>query len=200
MGFSDSCGSEKDFLNSPVSEDSGDLVVREDTCSEELAPIVLTLPFLLPGYEPTREPPASRPSPSGSFGSLDARAPVRWYSGRTADGAGSIEQSCNELPGRCEILPSLAGLMAVTTCYPPVNLLAHSGVNGSLSQPFGTFHYECPGFDSGCRQLSIQAFRFFHYQRLPASDACRRVNSLHSKPLRILDYRDVRGPPKRRHA
>ena len=52
--------------------DLRDLDCVQDSGSEELAPIDLTPPFLLPGYEPTSEPPASRPSPSGSFGSLDA--------------------------------------------------------------------------------------------------------------------------------
>ncbi len=84
-------GSEKSFLLVLSQSDSGDLDVTEDVGSVELAPIVLTPPFLLPGYEPTSEPPASRPSPSGCFASLDAGALVRRYSGRTADGAGGLE-------------------------------------------------------------------------------------------------------------
>jgi hypothetical protein len=85
-------GSEKSFLPSVVQSDSGDLDVTKDVGSVELAPIVLTPPFLLPGFEPTSEPPASSPSPSGAFGSLDAGALVRRYSGRTADGAWGSEQ------------------------------------------------------------------------------------------------------------
>ena len=89
-------GSEKSFLPSVVQSDSGDLDVTEGSGSVELAPIVLLPPFLLPGFEPTSEPPASSPSPAGAFGSLDAGALVRRYSGRTADGAGGSgqEPSC----------------------------------------------------------------------------------------------------------
>lgn len=84
-------GSEKKVLDVLVSADSGDLDSVQDSGSEELAPIVLTPPFLLPGSKPAIEPPASRPSPAGAFGSLDAGAPVLWHSGRTADGAGGLE-------------------------------------------------------------------------------------------------------------
>lgn len=89
-------GSKKSFLLSLVQSDSRDLDVTEAVGSVELAPIVLTPPFLLPGLEPTSEPPASSPSPAGAFGSLDAGALVRRYSGRTADGAGGseLEPSC----------------------------------------------------------------------------------------------------------
>ena len=68
-------GSEKNVLLVFAQADSGDLDVSEEpnlssnrtgcsvmseaSCSEELAPIVLTPPFLLPGYEPTIEPPSS---------------------------------------------------------------------------------------------------------------------------------------------
>lgn len=89
--------SEKKVLLVPA--DSGDLDLVQESCSEELAPIVLTPPFLLPGSKPAIEPPASRPSPAGSFGSLDAGALVLWHSGRTADGVGGLEPSCNERAG-----------------------------------------------------------------------------------------------------
>ena len=61
--------------------------------SLELAPIVLTPVFLLPGYEPSSEPPASRPSPTGSFGSLDAGSLVHCYSVRTANDATGSRQA-----------------------------------------------------------------------------------------------------------
>jgi len=186
----------KEFLDPSCPGDSGDLGAVQGSCKGELAPIVLTPPFLLPGYEPTSEPPASRPSPSGSFGSLDAGARVRWYSGRTADGAGGLGPSCNELPGRCAILPSLTGLLAVTKCYPPVNLLAHSGATGSLVQPFWVGRYEPPGFDRACLPSRIQASRSCRYRMSLTAGACIRVNSLRDKRLRILIYSDVRGPPK----
>jgi hypothetical protein len=88
--------SEKSFLPSVVQSDSGDLDVTSSSGSEELAPIDLTPPFLLPGWKPTSEPPASSPSPAGAFGRLDAGALVRRYSGRAADGAGGseLEPSC----------------------------------------------------------------------------------------------------------
>ena len=88
--------SEERFLPSVIQSDSRDLDVTVAAGSEELAPIVLTPPFLLPGLEPTSEPPASSPSPAGCFASLDAGALVRRYSGRTADGAGGseLELSC----------------------------------------------------------------------------------------------------------
>lgn len=178
----------KEFFDSVLLEaDSGDLDSVQDPCSVELAPLVLTPPFLLPGIEPTSEPPASRPSPSGSFGSLDAGAPVRWSSGRTADGAGGLGPSGNELPcGRLEILSG-------QSC----SLLAYSGANGSRVQPFGGCRYEPPGFDSACLPSRIQAFRSCRYGMSLSSGACIRVNSQQGKPLRILVYSDVRGPPKR---
>ena len=189
---------EKEFLDPSCSGDSGDLDVREDSGSEELAPIVLTPPFLLPGYEPTSEPPASIPSPSGSFGSLDAGAPVRWYSGRTADGAGGLEpgRSCNALPGRREILPSLAGLLAETTCYLPVNLLAHVSVNKSLAElPRLFLHQAYTGYKS-CKHPADTSFRRIHrYETYTSCGACIRVNSPLIQPLRVLVYSDVRGPP-----
>jgi hypothetical protein len=188
---------EKEFLDPSCSGDSGDLDVSEDSGSVELAPIVLTPPFLLPGYEPTSEPPASRPSPSGSFGSLDAGAPVRWYSGRTADGAGGLGSSCNELPGGgSEILSGLPGPVSGTGTYSPVKLLAHSVSNASQVQPFGIRRYETPVWDSACLRSQIGTFQVFRYGVPPVSGTCIRVNSPKSKRLRILVYSDVRGPPK----
>lgn len=93
--------SEVDFLLCVVQSNSGDLDVPEAVGSEELAPIVLTPPFLLPGWKPTSEPPASSPSPTGAFGSLDAGALVRRYSGRAADGAGGLEPSRNQTDHFC---------------------------------------------------------------------------------------------------
>ena len=90
-GSEKSSGSEKKVLDVLGSANSGDLGSVQGPCAEELAPIVLTPPFLLPGSKPAIEPPASRPSPAGAFGSLDAGAPVLWHSGRTADGAGGLE-------------------------------------------------------------------------------------------------------------
>lgn len=121
--------SEKKVLPLFDPADSGDLDVSEDSCSEELAPIDITPPFLLPGYEPTSEPPASRPSPAGSFGSLDAGAQVRWYSGRTADGAGGLEPSGNEPAEGSGIIISRRGNGDALMVTSPANLLqADSGV------------------------------------------------------------------------
>jgi len=130
-------GSEKKVLL-PVFDqaDSGDLDSVQGSGSEELAPIVLTPPFLLPGIEPTSEPPASRPSPAGSFGSLDVGAPVRRYSGRTADGAGGLEPSCNELAEGSEIIISRRGNGGARMVTSPANLLqADSSVNLALVRP-----------------------------------------------------------------
>ena len=86
----------KEFLDPPGFGDSGDFDASEVLESVELAPIVITPPLLLPGSEPTSEPPASSPSPSGCFASLDAGAQVRRYSGRGSGAAGGLEQE----PGR----------------------------------------------------------------------------------------------------
>lgn len=190
-------GSEKKVLLLFDQADSGDLDVTEDVDSVELAPIVLTPPFLLPGYEPTSEPPASRPSPSGSFGSLDAGALVRWYSGRTADGAGGLEPSCNEPAKGSAIISGQAGPVAVvTTRYPPVNfLLAHS-VNRLLVQPSGVFLYEASVIDRTGLPPYSDAFRVCRYEVPPVQGSDRYVNSPLNKHLRILLHRDVRGPPK----
>lgn len=101
-------GLEKEFLDPPCSGDSRqtDLSgqpaqipdpafdVCDDYCSLELAPIVISPPLLLPGSKPISEPPASSPSPSGCFASLDAGSQVRRYSGRGSGAAGGLE------PGR----------------------------------------------------------------------------------------------------
>ena len=188
-------GSEKKVLLVLDQAASGDLDVSEDSASVELAPIVLTPPFLLPGYEPTSEPPASRPSPAGSFGSLDAGSSVRRYLGRTADGAGGLEPSCNELPGWREILPSLAGLMAVTTCYPPGNF-SDVSVSSPLAELFGLFLHQAYTGSKSCKHLSGIAFRRIRPDEAYTSfDGCIRVNSPPDEPLRILIYSDVRGPP-----
>ena len=81
----------KEISDPPGFEDSGDLDDSEVLESVELAPIVITPPLLLPGSEPTSEPPASSPSPSGCFASLDAGAQVRRYSGRGSGAAGGLE-------------------------------------------------------------------------------------------------------------
>ena len=81
----------KEISDPPGFEDSGDLDDSEVLESVELAPIVITPPLLLPGSKPTSEPPASSPSPSGCFASLDAGAQVRRYSGRGSGAAGGLE-------------------------------------------------------------------------------------------------------------
>jgi hypothetical protein len=85
----------KEILDPPGFEDSGDLDDSEALESVELAPIVITPPLLLPGSKPTSELPASSPSPSGCFASLDAGAQVRRYSGRGSGAAGGLEQEPN---------------------------------------------------------------------------------------------------------
>ena len=82
----------KEILDPPTFEDSGDLDDSEALEAVELAPIVITPPLLLPGSKPTSEPPASSPSPSGCFASLDAGSQVRRYSGRGSGAAGGLEQ------------------------------------------------------------------------------------------------------------
>ena len=82
----------KEILDPSGFEDSGDLDDSEVLESVELAPIVITPPLLLPGSKPTSEPPASSPSPSGCFASLDAGAQVRRYSGRGSGAAGGLER------------------------------------------------------------------------------------------------------------
>ena len=82
----------KEISDPPGFEDSGDLDDSEVLESVELAPIVITPPLLLPGSKPTSEPPASSPSPSGCFASLDAGAQVRRYSGRGSGAAGGLER------------------------------------------------------------------------------------------------------------
>ena len=81
----------KEISDPPGFEDSGDLDDSEVLESVELAPIVITPPLLLPGSKPTSESPASSPSPSGCFASLDAGAQVRRYSGRGSGAAGGLE-------------------------------------------------------------------------------------------------------------
>jgi hypothetical protein len=188
-------GSEKKVLLVLDQAVPGDLDVTEDSGSAELVPTVLTPPFLLPGYEPTSEPPASRPSPTGSFGSLDAGALVRWYSGRTADGAGGLDPSCNELAKGSGIIMGNGGALMVTS--PAILLQAHNGVNSSLIQPSWFFRYEASYFDRASLPPYIAGFRFSLYKVPPVFVSDRYVNSPHSKPSRIFVYGDVRGPPKR---
>lgn len=84
---------EKEFFDPACFRDSGDLDDSEVIPgSVELAPIDITPPLLLPGEKPTSEPPASSPSPSGCFASLDAGAQVRRYLGRGSGAAGGSEQ------------------------------------------------------------------------------------------------------------
>lgn len=189
-------GSEKQVLRLFDQADSGDLSCVQESCSVELAPIVLTPPFLLPGSEPTSEPPASRPSPSGSFGSLDAGSLVRRYSGRVADGAGGLEPNCNKLPVRREILPNLTGLMAVTTCHLPVNLLVHVSVNKPLGAVFRLFLHQAYTSNKSCKHPSGVSFRRIRSDETYTSfGGCIRVNILQGHLLRFLVYSNVRGPP-----
>jgi hypothetical protein len=112
--------------------------------SSELAPIVLTPPYLLPGKKPSTEPPSSiclhslngflpsyaEPSPGPfhlPFRQIDDGSPVRCNLGRTADVAGGLElsrrrQRTGKLwpangKSECGTIISLTGLIAVTTCY-----------------------------------------------------------------------------------
>jgi len=183
----------KEFLDPPCLAASVGLGCVQESCSGELAPIDITPPFLLPGLEPTSEPPASRPSPSGSFGNLDAGAPVRRYSGRTAAGAGGLGPSCKRAAGTvsggcsspsgtqslrnkawCGIISVQAGLMSLTTCHRPVKpctdvIVVHT-VSVSNSGLVGTVQLRREAADIRCT----------HLQRLP---------------LWLFVYGDVRGPP-----
>lgn len=67
------------------------LDLLEPVCSDELAPIDLTPPFLLPGFQPTAELPVSSPSPSGSFRRLDTGSQVQRNPGKAANDAGGLE-------------------------------------------------------------------------------------------------------------
>ena len=107
---------EKEFLDPSDVGDSGDLDVIEDSGSVELAPIVITPPLLLPGSKPTSEPPASSPSPSGCFASLDAGAQVRRYSGRGSGAAGGSEQEPKQpssLQDKCKQTGGMDGTLFV---------------------------------------------------------------------------------------
>ncbi len=105
--------------------DSGDLEKSEEQERLELAPIVLTPPFLLPGDEPTSElpvsisvrslngdPPSCAKPPLGPphlpLTPIDTGSLVRWYLGRTANAAGGLELSCIR-QGYFEIMPGRRG-------------------------------------------------------------------------------------------
>lgn len=185
-------GSEENFFDQA---DSGDLDSIQESGSEELAPIVLTPPFLLPGFEPTSEPPASRPSPAGSFGSLDAGAPVRRYSGRTADGAGGLKPSCNQAAEGSEIINGPARV-AETTGYPTAMSLSAVSVKSPLAVLSGLFLHQAYTRHRTCKHPSCASFRRIRLGGAYTTfGACIRVNSPPKKRLRILVYSDVRGPP-----
>ena len=124
--------------------------------SSELAPIVLTPPYLLPGKKPSNEPPSSislhslngflpsyaEPSPGPfhlPFRQIDDGSPVRCNLGRTADVAGGLElRRRRQRTGKlwpvhgnqeCGTIASLTGLIAVTTCYRSVKILVEIAVN-----------------------------------------------------------------------
>lgn len=199
-------GSEKKVLLVLDQGDSRDLDSASGSCSGELAPIILTPPFLLPGNEPTSEPPASRPSPAGSFGSLDAGALVRWYSGRTADGVGGLEPSCNEA-GSTEVP---AESMDGGTSSPPGPLaVAEIGRVPATVLPFGimggqaglmvvtTCHPPAHFFADviAVHTDSVSNSGLIRTAHLPLKVADRRCTQLQSKAFRFFVYGDVRGPP-----
>ncbi len=100
--------------------------------------------------------------------------------------------------GSAPVLSLASGVFVIPQTYrlPADIAAAHSGVNGSLIQPFGVFRYGVPGFDSACRQLCNGVFGILRYRTPAIRSACIRVNSPQNKPLRILIYSDVRGPPE----
>ncbi len=176
----------------------------------ELAPIVLTPPFLLPGNEPTSEPPLSislrslngclPSSAEPALGPLhlplspiDDGTQVRRFSGRTADGAGGLEPSCNKR--QPATISNQTGLVAATRCYLPVNLLPHSVDKASQVQPSWFFRYEASYFDSAWLRSQDRAFWFCRYEMPPLLVSDIYVNSLNNKHLLVLLHRDVRGPP-----
>ena len=207
-------GSKKKVLFLFDQADSGDLDSVQESCSEELAPIVLTPPFLLPGNEPTSEPPSSislrslngflpscaEPPPGPlhlPLSPIDDGTQVRRSSGRGADGAGGLEPSCTELPDRSEIIVDRRGNGGALMATSPANHLqiAHSDVNGPQVNRFGIFRYEASCFDSVCLQPHNEACRSCRYELSPVLGSNSYVNSPQGKHLRILLHRDVRGPP-----
>ncbi len=205
---------EKDLYPPAVVSDSGDLVTLqeigvadqradskmvepEQPC--ELAPIVLEPPFLLPGFEPTSELPASRPSPAGCCASLDAGALVRWYSGRAADVAGGserlnlsglpvwrgrpelfvISQTYKEAEKQTELLAGeiifdQAGLTACDWGYSPANFLpVITGVHSS----------------------SVRLSGFLRNPQEPILGAWSVCTRLPVKGLWTLENKGARAPP-----
>lgn len=201
--------SEKKLLLVFDQADSGDL-------DEELAPIDITPPFLLPGYEPTSEPPLSislrslngclpssaEPAPGPlhlPLSPIDNGTLVRRFSGRGADGAGGLgpEPSCSELLDRFEIIVDRRGNGDALMATSPANhlLMAHSVDKALQVQRSGAFRYEATCFDSAYLQLYNEAFGYCRYEEALVLGACIRVNILQGYLLRFLVYSDVRGPP-----
>lgn len=194
--------------------DSGDLDCVQESGSVELAPIVLTPPFLLPGYKPTSEPPSSislrslngclpssaEPTPGPLHLPLcpvDDGTQVRRFSGRTADGAGGLEPSCTEQAEGSGIIMDRRGNGGALMATSPANhlLIAHSVDNSPQVQPFGFFRYGAPDIDSACLRSQVCAFWFCRYEVPPVWECDRYVNIPQGYLLRVLVYSDVRGPP-----
>lgn len=127
LGSEGSEKKENEIFDSSASADSVDVRAIEKSCSEERASILVAPPFLLPGEKPSNEPPASRPSPGGSCGSLDAGSPVRCYSGRTAEGAGGLKPRCKKT-GTANIL--LCCIRANCSRIKPFRNCVYSDVRG----------------------------------------------------------------------
>jgi len=190
-------GSEKKVLLLFDQADSGDLGHVQDSGSEELAPIVLTPPFLLPGNEPTSEPPASRPSPAGCscVASLDAGSQVRRFSGRTADGAGGLEPSCNQAAEGSGII-NWPARVAETTGYRTAITLSGVSAKSPLVALSGLFLHHADTSYKTCKHLASASFRLIRFDEVYTTfGACIHVNSPPIKSLQILVYSDVRGPP-----
>lgn len=107
-----------------ISDRSGD--------SRELAPIVLTPPSLLPGAKPTGESPASRPSPAGAFGSLDAGSSIRRCSGRGAGATGGLGPSTQESNDKgavvCYAVGTASGIKELTGATSSKGALPYFGL------------------------------------------------------------------------
>ncbi|MBX9687377.1 MAG: hypothetical protein K2X27_11790 [Candidatus Obscuribacterales bacterium] len=194
--------------------DSGDLDCVQESGSVELAPIVLTPPFLLPGNEPTSEPPSSislrslngclpssaEPTPGPlhlPLSPVDDGTQVRRFSGRTADGAGGLEPSCTEQAEGSGIIMDRRGNGGVLMATSPANhlLIAHSVDNSPQVQPSGFFRYGAPDIDSACLRSQVCAFWLCRYEVPPVWECDRYVNIPQGYLLRVLVYSDVRGPP-----
>lgn len=93
------------------------------------------------------------------------------------------------------IIASQAGQVSETGPCPPVDLFSLSGVIGLQTDVSGLLRYQSAGSDSACLQFWVSVFGFSRHGVMRDRRRDIHVNSPQDKPLRILVYSDVRGPP-----